>query len=244
MFLKKQNQLKKIITWSVVFCCIFNLTGLVWADESNITDYCEKQLGTNWNDLNYTPSVEEYKNQTYSKIKEKYHNEINQLFNQAIQKMLNEAKGENYLGQTCTDKKISQKIENVINTYEISQKSLCRYVRYQAILKAKMNYITTENLNDSDLRALMDNNGSNLQSDIYNALNLLEDEIENELHIARISLNKTLEAYDKMLILYPLHLRLRCIISDLLTFRKHLAKLVNIFFCLDRYINASSDKLD
>lgn len=236
---------KKITTWGVVFCFVFNLFPVALAlddVETKIADYCQTQLGARWKTLEYTPTEEEYK-KSFAKIKEIYHKDINQLFASSIQKMLAVVDGEKDLKQICTESKITKKIATNVTTYEISQKTLCRLARYQAVLRAHQNYIVTQDLKNADIFDRVDQT-TNLQTDLLEGLQLFTEEVETELEIAKNSLEKTLAAYDEMLILYPLHLRLRCITSDLLLFRAQLSKLVNVFFCLDRYIDAASDKLN
>ena len=238
-----QNCLKKTLIWGLVFCVALNSVGFVQAEETDIATYCEKELGTSWANFDYEPSESDFVGIKYSELKDEYHQDINELFANSIQKMLDVVGAETSLDQVCTDKSITKKISNSVTTYELSQKAVCRYARYKTILNAKINYILTQNINDPDIQGLLKDN-SNLQFTTLQALQLFQDQVENELHIAKISIDKTLAAYDEMIIMYPLHLRFRCIIADLLTMRTHLAKLVNIFFCLERYINASSDKLD
>lgn len=219
-----------------------NLTKAEDDVETKIADYCQSQLGAKWKTLESTSTEEEYK-QSFAKIKETYHKDINQLFASSIQKMLAVVDGEKDLKQVCTESKITKKIATSVTTYEISQKALCRFSHYQTVLRAHQNYIVTQDLKNADILDRVDQK-TNLQADLYEGLQLFTEEVETELEIAKTSLEKTLAAYDEMLILYPLHLRLRCIASDLLLFRAQLSKLVNVFFCLDRYIDAASDKLN
>lgn len=212
------------------------------AQEEEIAQYCETQLGTGWKTFTYTPPESEY-TQTYAKIKATYHKDVNRLFADSIQKMLAVIEGEKSFSQICTANSISKKVATVITTYEISQKALCRYARYQAVLKARINYILSEDLQNADIQSLISGD-PNLQTNLYKGLQLFQEQVDAELEIAKISLDKTLAVYDEMLIAYPLHLRFRCIISDLLEFRKQLGKLVNLFFCLDRYIDGASEKMD
>ena len=239
-----KNRFKKITVWGLVFCAVFNSIGFISADNTDIAKYCEKELGPSWSNFDYNPDENEYKNKKYSELNDEYHQDINDLFAESIQKMLDVIETETSLDQICTDKLITKKVRQAITTYEISQKALCRYARYKGILNAKLNYIATQDINNPDVRAFLDDTDHNLQFDTFQALQLFREQVETELDIARVSIDKTLAIYDEMIIMYPLHLRFRCIISDLLIFRNHLAKLVNIFFCLERYINAGSDKLD
>ncbi len=238
------HKTKKTAVWILVFCLFLNSIGFIKAGNAEVEKYCTRQLGTSWRSFEYEPRAIEYENKRYSQLNEEYHQDINDLFADSIQKILRAVESETSLNQVCTDRLITKKVRETITTHEISQKAICRYARYKKTLNAKLNYIATQDINDPDVKELIQDSESNLQLNTFQALQLFREQIETEIKIARVSIDKTLAAYDEMMIMYPLHLRFRCIISDLLTLRTHIAKLVNIFFCLDRYINAASDKLD
>lgn len=243
MFSKNKNHIKKITSSILLLVVLFNSTAIAKAGQQEIEEYCEKQLGADWRSFKYNPEKSDYKEKTFSEIRNKYHEDINKLFDDSTQKMIDAVEGENDLAQICTETSITKKVKKAVSTYEISQMAFCRYARYKHILDAKSGDIVNQNINDPDIQALLKNPDDNLQTDYFEALQLYQDEMATELDIAKISLENALAVYDEMMLMYPLHMRFRCIISDLLKFREHLAKLINIFFCLDRYINASSDKV-
>lgn len=236
----------------ILFLGSFLFVGKVLASESDsdiearITEYCES-YNINRKDYSYSGVEFALAQDTFDTIKTEYHNDINKLFTDSIQKMRQTIEDNPSLTQKCTSKNVTKKIKDAFSTYEISQKGICRFAFYTLSIKQKDKEISN-NLNGSEFKQILqDYTGkveSSLISDVYQALALYQEDLEKEQHLARIAFERSLKAYDEMIVMYPLHIRLRCIISDLIIYREKLGKLVNVFFCMERYIGAASDKVD
>lgn len=249
MFLKLIKSLLFFVFAGVLFLNIQKTFAFESRDvvDARINSYCTERLGINRADYSYTGTHPEFFTGTFTEMQNRYHQDINQLFNDSIQKIVKYLEQDQTLQQTCSNTLLSRKIQSAFSSYEISQKALCRFAVYQMALKDKKQQVNA-NLNDPDLQEiLLEKTGkpeTSLQVETFQAVALYQEKLDQELLTSKGALQSAIKAYDEMLLMYPLHIRLRCIISDLLDYRAQLSKLVDVFFCMDRYINASSDKVN
>lgn len=248
----QKNKFYRFLSLCFVLIFIINTLPSVHAElteqeiETRINNYCENNLKINRTNFEYSGN-QDFTKFSYQKIKTDYHEDINKLFANSIKQMLNMVENNQSLEQKCTNQSIAKKIQKGVTTYEIAQKALCRHALYKHSLNQKRNEVNN-NIQSKDLqdvvKEISGEEQSKLQTQTYQALGIFQERIEIELEISQIALENTLAAYDEMLIMYPLHIRLTCIISDLKKFRDELADLVNIFYCLERFVNAASDRVN
>lgn len=234
------------------FCSIYFIqitkaeTESAQASENRINQYCEDRLKINRTNLEYTGN-EDFQKTTFQDLKEKYHQDMNKLFGDPTVKMIENVEKTQSLEQKCSNKSITKQIQKGVSTYELSQKALCRYALYSYALNQKQKQIN-QNIQTPELQEIIQDisgtENSNLQTNTFQALSIYRNNLETELEISKIAFQNALAAYDEMIVMYPLHIRLKCIISDLSNFRTEFGSLVKVFYCLERFINAASDKLN
>ena len=241
------KKLKKILGYTVLVCfCLnfsikFNALNVLAEIESEevietrIEEYCSKTLGIDRETFEYDQK-RDFSSMSYQDIKSEYHEDINKLFAEQISKMIKEVSDDYKLDKMCSDKLAAKRVNEIATTYELSQKGLCRFAVYQFALSQKID-------SDQIPEEVMSQKISSL-FDTYTAIEDFQNELIKELSFSKDVLQQTLDAYDAMVALYPLHVRLQCIISDLNTFREKLSKLTEVFFYMERYINAASDQVN
>lgn len=181
----------------------------------------------------YAEKKYDFENAIDARVMTAYHDEMNKLFNGKLSsavKILKNPEGVNspLLKSPCTasefkekggidkcEKKCMDNPENA-STYCVSVQAMDRYMRYIALLNSIQGSVNFESLGWTELRI------TPITETLYKEVLNRNTAIDTDIETSRRVMEATLAAYDEFLTAYPIHMRYKTIIGNLIKYKNKL----------------------
>lgn len=149
--------------------------------------------------------------ESFTSVKEEYHKQVNDEFNEHIEKLSQDYyKNDGVYQKEC----VLWGDETSTNTLRISQSMIQRFEKYECALNE---YIKNPPLNGDEITQLQ----------AVQTLNYIVYRLETELSKSYTALELTIQMYSEMRLWYPVHRDLLCLIDQLEDYRDSLREFVD-----------------